>query len=285
MRRHTSVRRAFTLVELLVVIGIIAILIGILLPLLVRAKQQAQQTACAANLHQIGQALTIYSGQYRYLPVAFIQLDDGEYSPCWPVRLRKILNGNRKGFYCPAQSSNCQWTADAPGTVQLAEPVHTDFGYEVGERLFVGSDGSGHGTWFSYGINIVGAFGPPGTPQVRGTGAAYYPKPLIAPYKLSATSNVLRATSVRRASEFILIADATANGSRDTEAAPFDTSLGAPNDNIIGNVHRNGANVLFLDGHVQWYLRQDIGTKYPSVPEEAAKQRLWNADNESSQQW
>ncbi len=62
-------RRAFTLVELLVVIGIIALLISILLPALSRAKEAAARTACLSNHKQILTAVHMYAGDNKgFLP-------------------------------------------------------------------------------------------------------------------------------------------------------------------------------------------------------------------------
>lgn len=70
MSRHCFGEAGFTLVELLVVIGIIALLIGLLLPSLSRARAQARLVACASNVRQVCVALTNYTSenQGKYPP-------------------------------------------------------------------------------------------------------------------------------------------------------------------------------------------------------------------------
>src|SRR4051812_50230899 len=71
-RRENNLRGAFTLVELLVVIGIVALLIGLLLPALSVARANSRAVACLSNLRQMAVAAQAYCNDHKgTFPVAY----------------------------------------------------------------------------------------------------------------------------------------------------------------------------------------------------------------------
>jgi prepilin-type N-terminal cleavage/methylation domain-containing protein/prepilin-type processing-associated H-X9-DG protein len=104
---RTLQHRAFTLVELLVVIGIIAVLISLILPALRVAHDQAQNVQCANNLRQLGIAATNYaSSNDGVLPITAENVNPPEGNWLWdmPVEITARLEragAPRNAFYCP----------------------------------------------------------------------------------------------------------------------------------------------------------------------------------------
>jgi type II secretory pathway pseudopilin PulG len=83
MRRYG---RAWTLVELLVVVALLALLMVLLLPVYALSRRAAQRTVCIANLHQIGLAVRLYRDDYGelppYLSAVYPYLKDGRVFIC-----------------------------------------------------------------------------------------------------------------------------------------------------------------------------------------------------------
>jgi prepilin-type processing-associated H-X9-DG protein len=253
-------------VELLVVIGLIALLVAMLMPMLSRARQHAAAVKCMANLRSIGQALTMYTQQYRYYPSCDIFQDSQVYG-IWPVRLRMFTGGEQGVFNCPARDDRFEWkkVPPEPGRSGRANGDHARFGYEVGEPLIPGDFAP-----FSYGYNATGTRGNPAPPPEEGhlgLGNFLYVRPIggLVAKELSVNRVLLPA-------DMIAITDGCDIG--DTAVHPYRNNPRA----WPGAVHMGKTNVLFCDGHVQRYVRDELLVNSENGPDpfEYPIRRMWN---------
>jgi len=244
-----SKRKGFTLVELLVVIGIIALLIAILLPALNRAREQAKQVKCASNLRQMGEAMTMYINDWKYYPGAYAN-DGGNPFACWPSRLRLYLGGVNDAFYCPSQELWSQWKAGQAGGATLADE---GYGYKFGEQLLYATT-----VPFSYGYNDWGcSHTQPASPlTMRGLGGDQWAASFNG-INYANGHRQLKASRVKAAAEMIAIADNHPKGVWDYNLDPTDPT------EYPGDVHHGGANVLWCDGHVDWWIQADLVLQNP----------------------
>ncbi|HUB26994.1 MAG TPA: type II secretion system protein [Tepidisphaeraceae bacterium] len=110
-RRATLTRIGFTLVELLVVVGIIAAIIAILLPTLTKARQAAMRTQCLSNIRCLEMAQSVYAAE---LQNQLVDAGDGSYAPqgSW-IDLLQPYSAKPLVRRCPADLSPYWVSLDA----------------------------------------------------------------------------------------------------------------------------------------------------------------------------
>ena len=108
-RRSARLAHAFTLIELLVVVAIIALLAGMLLPVLARARDKGKTAKCQSNLRQLAMAAMMYDEDYQVYPIGWPPADGftGALFPIWyrqlqPYLGRKTNESGRGVFICPS---------------------------------------------------------------------------------------------------------------------------------------------------------------------------------------
>jgi type II secretory pathway pseudopilin PulG len=123
----------FTVLELLVAVGIIVLLIGILIPTVNAARRRSKVTLCASNLRQIGQAIQTYRSELRRWPEA-CPIPAPFTAPGWPGSTRSLPEtissylSSRSGVYhCPGDDEVFDQCASQPNGFGLSYFYWTPF--------------------------------------------------------------------------------------------------------------------------------------------------------------
>jgi prepilin-type N-terminal cleavage/methylation domain-containing protein/prepilin-type processing-associated H-X9-DG protein len=293
------IRRAFTLVELLIVIGIIAILISILLPALSRARAQANTAACLSNLRQISIGLVEYSAQNHGCIIPSFNLPRrsgaatnyvaaaGEIMDGWAAILdrdgyvRSPATSTDSVFYCPETVDHFGMQAGQTGTyganargwiewpMQFAGPTFGDSDPQV--PVTDPTDGFNKIIRCSYWIN---AYNPIGGPLATTTSIAlndlYYTACIgYGPDAKGAYTTLHNQSSIHDSSRLITVADGVYMGRQSVDQSGMTNGrIGYRHYGTKGS--NSSANAAFADGHAETISTDQFPCAYSLTSKYAA---------------
>lgn len=219
-------KRAFTLVELLVVLAIIALLLAFLLPALNAARERARRIKCGSNLHQIGIAVRMYYNDYRQYPRGWGDANSTDFTYWKPnpfprgdgfsdmtVPLFLLLKSKYivpQVLLCPSALVEPTWIAPDARTTEQIRANYENFCWARPREAMLS-----YAYAFAHDRAVLGYRAPPHQPP-----------------------------------GFVLAADGR-HGSSNVVVSPRSSPAEIRSFNS-DNHQRAGQNVLYMDGHVSW---------------------------------